>query len=267
MRVSVRDESVRLNKLFKVSSPALTKNPSLIPSIGGNGAGLLDNVIEAYNFIINNYTPGDALYFFGFSRGAFTARACAGLVWEVGILRPSSMPEFIELYKTYIDAGDFTTDFARTEAWEEFKRRKGGRHAVVGSYMQEVEVIGVFDTVGALGVPDLGHVITFDNSAFRQPYQFHDVELNPGKPPLPLPNPADPLSRRQTRLPSPRPGRTPRPIHPLHLARLPLQKPNPRPRPMLVPRRPQEHRRRFLTKRYRTLTLGTVGVDQLHVDA
>jgi uncharacterized protein (DUF2235 family) len=183
MRVSERGGSVRLNRPFKASLTVLPYDGSLTDVIaGGNGTGLLENVIEAYNFITLNYTPGDRLYVFGFSRGAFTARACAGLIWEVGILRPSSMPEFIELYKAYIDAGDFSVDFAKTEAWTEFRKRKEDRHAVVPSYTQETEVIGVFDTVGALGVPDLGHFIRFDNSATRQPYQFHDVELNPGKP-------------------------------------------------------------------------------------
>lgn len=42
---------------------------------GGTGAGLAENVCEAYNFVVNNWTDGDELYIFGFSRGAYTARA------------------------------------------------------------------------------------------------------------------------------------------------------------------------------------------------
>ena len=42
---------------------------------GGTGAGLAENVCEAYNFVVNNYSPGDEIYVFGFSRGAYTARA------------------------------------------------------------------------------------------------------------------------------------------------------------------------------------------------
>lgn len=187
------DAGVGTGKISAIEK-AIQGEPSSIPihcigdqcyitRAGGNGDGLVENVIECFNFIVNNYTQGDKLYFFGFSRGAFTARACAGLVWEVGILRPSSMREFIELYSAYINAGDFDEDFARTEAWTEFRKRKGDRHAIVPSYTQPVEVIGVFDTVGALGVPDLGHLIRVDNSGLREQYQFHDVELNPGKSP------------------------------------------------------------------------------------
>jgi hypothetical protein len=47
---------------------------------GGVGAGLAENVIEAYNFIVMNYQEGDEIFCFGFSRGAYTARAVAGLV-------------------------------------------------------------------------------------------------------------------------------------------------------------------------------------------
>ena len=115
------------------------------------------------------------------------------------------MREFIELYSAYIDAGVFDEDFARTEGWQQFKKRKGNQHAIVPSSTQPVEVIGVFDTVGALGVPDLGHIIRIDNSGLRKQYQFHDVELNPGKssPRLsPYYSLSQLLSRRQACIPS-----------------------------------------------------------------
>ncbi|KAJ9099139.1 hypothetical protein QFC21_004018 [Naganishia friedmannii] len=150
---------------------------------GGSGLGLLEKVIEAYNFLVLNYTSrADKLYFFGFSRGAFTARACAGLVWEVGILRPSSVSEFLRLYSAYVTSDNFAIPFAKTEEWKRFVESKNGMHVVKdsGSYQVPVDVIGVWDTVGALGVPDVGHLIKIDNSAFRQQYKFHDVELNPG---------------------------------------------------------------------------------------
>ena len=42
---------------------------------GASGAGLAENVCEAYNFVVNNWSEGDEIYIFGFSRGAYTARA------------------------------------------------------------------------------------------------------------------------------------------------------------------------------------------------
>ena len=47
---------------------------------GGLGVGLSQNVRSCYRFLVDSYEPGDELYFFGFSRGAFTARSTAGFV-------------------------------------------------------------------------------------------------------------------------------------------------------------------------------------------
>src|ERR1700733_6405568 len=55
---------------------------------GSVGIGLSHNVLNAYRFLAKHYVPGDDLYFFGFSRGAFTARSLAGLIGNCGILRP-----------------------------------------------------------------------------------------------------------------------------------------------------------------------------------
>lgn len=54
------------------------------------GIGLKTNLAEAYTFLMNNWNPGDRIYIFGFSRGAFTARALAGLLHKIGIPRRSS---------------------------------------------------------------------------------------------------------------------------------------------------------------------------------
>ena len=51
------------------------------------GMGIVQNLADAYRFLIFNYTPGDQIYVFGFSRGAFTARSFAGLLSNCGILR------------------------------------------------------------------------------------------------------------------------------------------------------------------------------------
>jgi uncharacterized protein (DUF2235 family) len=146
----------------------------------------LENVIEAYNFIVNNYSPGDQLFFFGFSRGAFTVRSAAGLVTELGVIRPSSFDRFLALYAKYIEAGEFGEIFSKTQPWKAFveeKQRSGnGRgHAVEQGKDVVVQVIGVWDTVGAMGIPDIGHIIKVDNSFWRKQYEFHDTDLNPSE--------------------------------------------------------------------------------------
>src|SRR5689334_4218024 len=53
---------------------------------GAFGFGLFHNVIAAYRFLAQNYEPGDEIFVFGFSRGAFTARSVAGMVARVGLV-------------------------------------------------------------------------------------------------------------------------------------------------------------------------------------
>ncbi|WP_024516645.1 DUF2235 domain-containing protein [Bradyrhizobium sp. Tv2a-2] len=55
------------------------------------GYGLDDNVLSAYEFIVRNYEDGDRIYLFGFSRGAYTVRAVAGLIHKVGLIWPQQI--------------------------------------------------------------------------------------------------------------------------------------------------------------------------------
>src|SRR5262245_48072116 len=61
---------------------------------GGLGLGLSQNVRDAYAFLVNNHAPGDQIFLFGFSRGAYTARALGGLIGTIGLLRKQQMGGF-----------------------------------------------------------------------------------------------------------------------------------------------------------------------------
>ena len=52
------------------------------------GYGLDDKVLQSYLFLVRNYEPGDQIYLFGFSRGAYTVRVLAGLIHKVGLIAP-----------------------------------------------------------------------------------------------------------------------------------------------------------------------------------
>ena len=54
------------------------------------GAGLTADIEEAYKYLMKVYEPGDQVFLFGFSRGAFTVRALAGMLHAVGLLYPNS---------------------------------------------------------------------------------------------------------------------------------------------------------------------------------
>ncbi|KAH8804869.1 hypothetical protein F5884DRAFT_835303 [Xylogone sp. PMI_703] len=151
---------------------------------GGTGGGFNENLIEAYNFIVNNYAPGDKLYFFGFSRGAYTVRAVAGLVCRIGILKPSFMSAFLKCYSAYLiptddyPAPEKPVPFEECRAWRDFMQA----NAVV-SYANcavndvDIEVIGVWDTVGSLGVPDMGHWWKY-HKADLSIYDHYNTELH-----------------------------------------------------------------------------------------
>ncbi|HWH09146.1 MAG TPA: DUF2235 domain-containing protein, partial [Candidatus Thermoplasmatota archaeon] len=126
---------------------------------GATGRGLMRNVGDAYRFLVWNFEPGDEVYLFGFSRGAYTARSLAGLVRKCGILRKGQGCRFEEAYDFY--RGDV---HPRDPAAAEFRRRN--------SVETRIRFLGVWDTVGALGVPGRLRGLTMRR------HRFHDVKLS-----------------------------------------------------------------------------------------
>lgn len=73
---------------------------------GGTGAGLSENIREAYGFLARNYLPGDEIYLLGFSRGAFTARSIAAMISSIGLLTPKGMDDFYQIFKDWENQAD-----------------------------------------------------------------------------------------------------------------------------------------------------------------
>ncbi|KAF3001504.1 hypothetical protein E8E13_008984 [Curvularia kusanoi] len=148
---------------------------------GATGAGLEENVIEAYNFVVLNYQPGDEILCFGFSRGAYTARAVAGLIADVGVLKPLEMQFFYDVYRRYREFGLSVEakrgkSFRDSGAWAALKEQGVFIDGVEPpEASRSIKVVGVWDTVGSLGLPDIfGH----DNGDWRKQYEFHNVKLS-----------------------------------------------------------------------------------------
>jgi uncharacterized protein (DUF2235 family) len=120
-------------------------------------------VKDTYRFIVENFQPEDELFFFGFSRGAFTARSTAGLVRNAGVLRPECADRLDQAYALYRDR----TAHPRGTESQLFRR----------SYSHETRIrfLGAWDTVGALGIPLNG--LRWVN-AFNRRWQFHDTDLS-----------------------------------------------------------------------------------------
>jgi uncharacterized protein (DUF2235 family) len=129
------------------------------------GAGLDDHIRDCYRFLVHNYLPDDELYFFGFSRGAYTVRSLAGLIRNCGILKRAFASEEDNAFEMYRDRGQAAHHPNGDEA-----------AAFRASYSQDsvpITCIGVWDTVGSLGLPI--ELFGFDT---RSKYNFHDLTLS-----------------------------------------------------------------------------------------
>ncbi|MBN1957576.1 MAG: DUF2235 domain-containing protein [Desulfuromonadales bacterium] len=131
---------------------------------GMTGRGIHKNILDGYRYIVQNYSPGDKIYLFGFSRGAYTVRALSGLINNCGILkRPDAnlISKAWKIYKNpaakYHPSGSesitFRTDYSHPS--------------------KDVHFIGVWDTVGALGIP-------FSlMGLFERHDEFYDTKMGP----------------------------------------------------------------------------------------
>jgi uncharacterized protein (DUF2235 family) len=125
----------------------------------------MKNIQDGYRFIVQNYNPGDEVYLFGFSRGAYTVRCLAGMLNNCGVLlrkNADQIPDAFEFYKNR-KAKPSSRD---AEKW----RKKRCCDADRGP----VDFIGVWDTVGKLGVPK--RVLAFMDE--RDLFYDHDLGSN-----------------------------------------------------------------------------------------
>jgi hypothetical protein len=137
---------------------------------GVSGYGLDQNVLDGYRFLANNYEGGDEsrapdeIYLFGFSRGAYTARSLAGLVGRFGLLAPGNLDVLNQLWALYRAKG------TREQAAGDLKKAMDEGYPEVS-----ITCIGVWDTVGALGIPI--HSFKPFRKASDKEFGFHDTEL------------------------------------------------------------------------------------------
>jgi len=162
-----------------------SRNPMTHLLEGATGAGLIRRVVRGYTYVCRNYEPGDRIYITGFSRGAYTARALGGMIAKAGIMDYKALgdPDKERAYRH----GIYVWAFYRQKVAKK-KRRvpglldlwkevvEGGE--VVGEEQMipdvPIEAIGVWDTVGALGIP------VYDGRDRRMDlFQFADLDLSP----------------------------------------------------------------------------------------
>lgn len=105
------------------------------------GWGLDANILAAYGYLVETYRPGDQIFLFGFSRGAYTARAVAGMIHLLGLLEPDQRNLTKYALKAYKRAH---REDSLDIAWQ-FRRVIGGRRV-------PIHFLGVWDTVASVFV-------------------------------------------------------------------------------------------------------------------
>jgi len=128
---------------------------------GAFGYGLSRNIKDGYLWLSQHYERGDELFIFGFSRGAYTARSLVGLIRKCGIPRTPEEAFVEEAYHIY-----------REKQWEPDGREASAFKRTYSHHDGKVRFLGVWDTVGALGIP--AHSILFS----RDYYSWHDTDLS-----------------------------------------------------------------------------------------
>jgi uncharacterized protein (DUF2235 family) len=162
-------------------------NNFLVQLLGGTvGAGLIARIVRGYTFISRNFVPGDQIFITGFSRGAYTARALAGMIATKGLLDP-----------TKNNLQDRPTGYRLGAAvWYDYRRiaslsnpnwldKLVGLATDLPAFFQQsvpdsqliatkIEAVAVWDTVGSLGIPT--YTVTDQRVDL---FQFADTALSP----------------------------------------------------------------------------------------
>jgi uncharacterized protein (DUF2235 family) len=132
------------------------------------GAGLKDNVLDAYRFLMRVYENGDQVFLFGFSRGAFTVRVLAGMLHAVGLLHAGTEHLLPYVWRNYRGIRILPPD-ATTADQETARRREREVEVMRRSFTRPCPVafLGPWDTVGSVGMYNWNQSFeyTFENDS------------------------------------------------------------------------------------------------------
>ncbi|KZP04656.1 hypothetical protein FIBSPDRAFT_923299 [Athelia psychrophila] len=146
--------------------------PEIASSIGASFQKLLDmmigihldaHIMGGYEFLMQNYKAGDKIFIFGFSRGAYTARALAGMIHKIGLLPPCNHQQVPFAYKMYSQDDEL--------GW-----RQSNAFKKTFSIDVDIEMVGVWDTVGSVGIIPRRLPFTKSNSHIR--FFRHAISLD-----------------------------------------------------------------------------------------
>ncbi|MEH1865825.1 MAG: DUF2235 domain-containing protein [Nostoc sp.] len=146
----------------------------VLTKLGGGALGLgIDHKIQdAYRFLCMNYEPNDEIYLFGFSRGAYTVRCLAGLIYNSSLLPRQFIRKIPEAYELYREKQN-PDNAPNGKNAVKFRIDNTGTAEV-----PPIKALCCWDTVASLGLPDLIPGIQLDKK-FNERYRFFDDKVNP----------------------------------------------------------------------------------------
>lgn len=157
---------------------------------GAMGFGLIERIARGYTFISRNYQPGDAIYIVGFSRGAYTARALAGLIAAKGVLAKKYQQGDAESYDMAQRAWYSYRTGIRYEKYTHKLQNLFTAFTSIQNYLLSatlsdadfvkdvpIKLVGVWDTVGSMGIPDFE--FGDKRAEVKDAFSFADLDLSP----------------------------------------------------------------------------------------
>jgi uncharacterized protein (DUF2235 family) len=158
---------------------------------GGFGAGLIKRIVRGYTFISRNYQAGDRIYIVGFSRGAYTARALAGLIASQGLLAnkfergaEASYKLGAQAWYQYRKVGAEKRNLFATlaEAIEDLPSFIKSGNIKEADFVRDVPIqaVAVWDTVGSLGIPEYNAITNTIGDAFRFADELLSIKVTKG---------------------------------------------------------------------------------------
>ena len=149
---------------------------------GALGVGLRRNIKSAYKWLCDQYVVGDEIFIVGFSRGAFTARSLVGMIAHCGLIPGASWGDVEKAFVHYQKRRQRFGSSGQT-AQQRFSTFCEAWHRQASAcplpVRPKIRFVGVWDTVGTLGIPQAGNlarVIEWLNP--RWSYRFYDVSLS-----------------------------------------------------------------------------------------
>ncbi len=183
--IKYQTEDQRPQIVYYLSGCGTAEDAGLIERFGGGAFGWgIDRIIqEAYRFLCINYNPDskDEIYLVGFSRGAYIIRCLAGMMYKCGLLKRAKIREIPKAYDLYRNSNISPNDEAAIKFREENAKDPNTSENSDLDYLKyrvPIKMLGCWDTVGALGVPDVIPWLPIAK-IWNQKYEFYDPELSP----------------------------------------------------------------------------------------